>query len=428
MEIYVVQQGDTIQSIADKYGISAQKIIQDNGLDKPYNLVNGQSIVIEYPQQVYTVKEGDTLMDIANAFQVSIIQLLASNPYLADREFIYPGDTINIPSNKKSKITTHGNTVPYINKKTLRKTLPYLTYLSILNFTATKEGEIISYYDDTEVIQITKNYGVAPLMLLTTLTITGEANIRVAFDLLLNEEYQEKQIEKILNILKTRGYYGLNFSLQYISISNLKYYESYFTKLTNRLNKEGYHVFLTVNPELTTDYKNDVLFEKIDYSALNQLAQNIIFMSYEWAARISPPSPISSIYEIDTFLNYILQYIPPEKVIIGVATIGYDWELPFVPGTSNVNSLTLSSVYELAHDIGAVIKYEEDSQTPYFYYTINGNEQHLVWFVNSKSIYATLELISKYNLSGISIWNITIFNPELWLIVDSQYEIVKVEI
>jgi spore germination protein len=425
MEIYIVQPGDTIQSIAKQFAISTEKLIQDNDLKVTDQLVNGQSLVITYPKQVYTVKEGDTLNNIANSFQVSVIQLLANNPYLSDREYIYPGDTIIISYDRKGTITTHGNTVPYINKDTLRKTLPYLTYLSVLNFTATKEGEIISYYDDTEIIQVTKEYGVAPLMLLTTLTITGEANIRVAFDLLLNEQFQDRQIENILDILKTKGYYGLNMSVQYISISNLQIFENYFTKLVNRLNEEGYPVFLTVDPEFTM-VNNVVGFEHIDYSILNQLAQNIIFMSYEWATRITPPSPISSYQAVDAFLNYILQYIPPDKIIIGIATIGFDWELPFVPGASNVNSLTQNRVYDLVRAVGATIKYDEVSQTPYFSYSFGQNVQHLVWFIDSKSINATLELVSKYNLLGISVWNITIFNPQLWTIVDSQYEIVKI--
>jgi spore germination protein len=426
MEIYVVQPGDTIQTIAENFDISVEKLIQDNGLNEPARLTIGQSLVIAYPQQIYTIEEGDTIEDIANNFDVPLIQLLANNPYLSDREFIYPGDTIIISyNNDKGIITTHGNTVPNISRDVLRKTLPYLTYLSILNFTTTNEGDIISYYDDTEVIQIAKDYGVAPLMLLTTLTLRGEANITGAYDLLLNEDFQNRNIENALTILKTKGYLGINISFQFITISNIQLYENYFTKIRNRLNEEGYQVFVTVNPDISI-VNNEVSFEKVDYSILNQLAQNIIFMSYEWAARTIPPSPISSFYEMDIFLDYVLNYIPAEKIIIGVATIGYDWELPFVSGFSDVNNLSFERVNDLAGNVGAVISYDEVSQSPYFLYTSGDNIKHVVWYVNSKSINATMELVSKYNLRGISVWNIMIFNPQLWLIISSQYQIEKV--
>jgi spore germination protein len=295
----------------------------------------------------------------------------------------------------------------------------------VLNFTTTNEGDIISYYDDTEVIQMAKDYGVAPLMLLTTLTLQGEANITGAYDLLLNEDFQNRNIENALNILKTKGYYGINISFQFITISNIQLYENYFTKIRNRLNEEGYQVFVTVNPDISI-VNNEVSFEKVDYSILNELAQNIIFMSYEWAARTIPPSPISSFYEMDIFLDYVLNYIPAEKIIIGVATIGYDWELPFVSGFSDVNNLSFERVNDLAGNVGAVISYDEVSQSPYFLYTSGDNIKHVVWYVNSQSINATMELVSKYNLRGISVWNIMIFNPQLWLIISSQYQIEKV--
>ena len=303
--------------------------------------------------------------------------------------------------------------------------MPYLTYISVLNYTATNSGDIISYYDDTEIIQISKTYGVAPLMLLTTLTIQGEANLGVDFDILLSEDFQNRQIENILTILKSKGYFGLNLSLQYINLANIQLYEDYFTKVTNRLNSEGYQVFVTINPNIN-EANNEVTFQKIDYSIINRLAQNIIFTSYEWAFNINPPSPITSVYQTELFLNYILDYIPSSKIIIGIATLGYDWELPYVAGISKVNVISFDNVNELANNYGAMIQFDNESQTPYFTYTAGEIINHVVWFINSQTINAILDLVSKYNLKGISIWNITIFNPQLWLIINSQYEIEKV--
>lgn len=424
MIIHVVESGETIQSIAEYYGITVEKLIQDNGLENIDNLAIGQSIVIIYPEVIHTVQDGDTLENIAADYNVSIIQLLANNPYLIDREFLYPGDEIAISFDRKATITTHGYTVPTINTETLQRTLRYLTYVSIINYTATSEGEIVSYYDDTEIIRISKAYGVAPLMLLTTFTLRGEANLRVDFDLLLNKVFQNTQIENIITIIKTKGYFGLNLSLQYISLSNIELYNEYFTNITNRLNEEGYPVFVTINPNITV-IDDEVTFQKVNYSLLNQLAQNIIFMSYEWAFNINPPASISSINNTEVFLNYVLNYIPPEELIIGVATLGYDWELPFVPGVSNVNYISFDNISNLASSYGSMINLDEESQTPYFTYTTSDTVNHVVWFIDSRTINATLDLVVEYNLKGISIWNITVYNPQLWRIVNSRFILKK---
>lgn len=425
MIIHVVKPGDTIQTIADYYGITADKIIADNGYKNPKDLIIGQSFVIVIPERIYTVKEGDTLESIATDYNLSTIELLANNPYLSDRNDIYPGDTIVISYNKKDTITTHGNTIPTINIETLKKTLPYLTYLSIVNYTATNEGEIISYYDDAEVIQLSKTYGVAPLMLLTTLTIQGVANIQTDLDLLMNIEFQHKQIENILSILKSKGYLGLNLTLHYVNLSNIELYESYLTIVTNKLNEAGYPVFVTINPNIT-DVNNELNFPKMDYSLINRLAQNIIFMSYEWPINITPPSPINSIYKTEVFLNYILNFIPAEKIIISIVTIGYDWELPYVPGISKVNYVSYDNVVDLAYNYGVTVDIDSKSLTPYFTYTTTENINHIVWFINSQTISGILDLITKYNLKGLSIWSIAVFNPQLWLIVNSNYNIAKI--
>lgn len=428
MLIHVVQQGDTIQSIAEYYGVPVDRLILDNGLENPDHLVIGQTIVITFPEKVYIVKEGDDLASIAKANDITLMQLFRNNPFLIDRKYIYPGETLVIKYTTNGTITTHGNTLPFIDTNTLRKTLPFLTYLSILNFTATKEGKIITYYDDTEIIRITKEYGVMPLMLLTTLTLKGEANIGIAYDILLNDDFQKNQIENILNLLETKGYSGINLSFEYINANNLKLYESYFTNLAKQLTDKGYYVFVTVNTNIS-NIDNNPNIERIDYSVLDQLAFNIIFMNYEWSTTINPPSPISSIHNINLFLDYVNDFISGEKEIIGLAVIGYDWELPFSAGLSSVYSLTLERAVNLALVVEAPISFDEISQTPYFTYTIEvyGNQvAHIVWFIDARTINSLLDLVIKYQLHGIGIWSITIYNSQLWLVINSQFEIEKV--
>jgi spore germination protein len=430
MIIHVVQQGETINSIADHYGMSVEQLLQDNNLPNPGNLVVGQSIVIAPPEQTYTVQEGDTLEEIATVYNVSVMQLLRNNPFLSDREYIYPGETLVIRyNNTKGSVTVHGNSFPFINIDILKKTLPYLTYLSVVNYTATTEGEIMSSYDDTLIIQLAKDYKVLPLMLLSTFTLIGEANLRVAYDLLINKDFQNKQIDNILNILRTKGYRGVNLSFQYVNASTLSYYESYLENVFNRLNEEGYSVFATVTPDFSV-VDQVVNFDLVDYSIMNQYANSIIFMNYEWATILSAPSPITSISSAQVFLDYIKNSVSLDKVVIGIPTIGYDWQLPFLAGVSEVTSLTMNNAITLASVVDTEIQFDEVSQTPYYFYSVNINNsqrQHVVWFIDARSIKALAELVSTNNLLGSGVWNIMEFNSQLWLIFNTQYEIVKIE-
>ncbi len=428
MLIHVVNVGDTLESIAAYYGMPAATIIRDNGIENPDNLAVGQSIIIAFPEITHIVREGDTLIGIANIYGVNVMQLLRNNPFLAEQQYLTPGEMLVVKYPTRSTMIIHGNTVPYINRTTLRKTLPSLTYLSVLNYTATAEGEIITYYDDSEVIQMARAYYVVPLMLITTLSIQGEANVGVEYDLLLNQAFQERYIDNILIILREKGYSGVNISLQYVNVSNINLYEDYLRNITARLNEAGYQVFVTVNPNIRST-PNGVTFESVDYTVLNSFAQNIIFMHYQWATNINPPSPVTSIYNLNVFIDYLLQYIPPDNVIVGIPTIGYDWELPYSAGFSTVYSLTFERAINMAAGFRATIQFDEVSQTPFYFYTINrygNNILHVVWFIDARSINSLLRLITSYQLGGSGIWNITLYQTQLWLAINSQFEIEKI--
>lgn len=425
MDIHVVQPGDTIDTIAVKYDVSVTRLIQDNGLIAPYNLVIGQTIVIVYPEITYTVQEGDSLESIANDQGITLMQLLRNNPFLFDREFIYPGETLIISyKNSNIMISTNGYTNPYINRDILKKTLPFLTYLSVFGYRTTGDAEIIGI-DDTEIVQIAKAYGVAPIMLLSTVTGQGVGNIEAVYSILSNEELMNLHIENILNILRTKGYYGINITLQYLNAQNTQIYENYITKLVYSLNKEGYMVFITLSPNIIYD-TNQITFERIDYSALGQLVNGITLLSFNWGYSYGAPAPVTSVTLLREFYDYAVTLILPEKIFMGIPLMGYDWELPYVVGISRANSLTYDNAIALAAEVGAVIQFDEVSQTPYFEYveSLTGIPiQHIVWFIDARTIDALAKLVPEYGFQGLGVWNIMYFFTQMWLVINSQYEI-----
>lgn len=221
MIIHVVQSGDTVDSIAAKYGISVTRLIQENELRRPYNLVEGDALVILYPEVTHTVVEGDTLEGIASSYGISIMELLRNNFFLSDREYIYPGEelVIRYQDSKIGSISTNGYAYPFINRDILRKTLPFLTYLTIFNYRINAQGNL-NDIDDREVIQIAKEYGVVPIMLISTVSERGGQDIAIEQNILNNEETQENLIKNILSKMESKGYLGLNIDFQYIHPSN----------------------------------------------------------------------------------------------------------------------------------------------------------------------------------------------------------------
>lgn len=427
MIIHVVQPGETIYTIAAGYNVSVSKLVEDNGIQNAEELVIGQTIVIATASQYYIIQEGDTLESIASAFGVTKMQLLRNNPILSDREFMYQGEEIVISYNTQGNVSINAYAYPFIERDVLRKTLPYLTFLTIFNYRVLASGEVVGN-DETEVIQIAKDYGVAPLMSISTVNYQGISDIEVLNSVLYEEEILQQHIENILAVLEEKGYYGLNISVVDLTHENFEAHERFLSRLSIRLKEKGFVFMITISPRIVVS-SNDVSIESIDYTSLGLIADYLMILSYAWGAFAGPPSPPSPAYLSRALLENALLKIPAEKLYTGISVIGYDWQSPYVLGITKANSLTTDAAIELAVQTGSIILFEENSKAAFFeYFTpVMGIQlQHIVWFSDARTIDALIKIIPELGIEGAGIWNIMHYFAQMWLVINSQYNINKI--
>ena len=282
MDIYVVRSGDTLSRIAQSAGVPESRIISDNELSDPSRLVPGQTLVIQYPRRVHTVAAGDTLRTVAEQYAVTINQLLRNNPQLNGLPTIYPGQTlvIDYEQAKQGEMAVNGYAYPYIDRSVLRKTLPYLTFITLFTYGFTPEGNLIDL-DDEEVIRIAREYGVAPIMLISTLTESGTFSNQLASAVLNNPEAQNRLIDQILENLRAKNYYGLDVDFEYILPQDRSAYVDFIRNVTPRLNAEGYQVITALAPKTSSDQPG-LLYEAHDYRGIGQASNYVLLMTYEW--------------------------------------------------------------------------------------------------------------------------------------------------
>lgn len=143
MTIHVVQQGETLSTIAEQYGVTPERLIIDNELPNPDNLVVGQSMIVRIPTAVYTIRAGDTLDGIAQANNVTVDEILRNNPWAAGEDTLVPGQTLLIGYDEGPKLDTaliNGYLYPFIDRVVHRKSLPFLTYQSLFTYGFTPQG------------------------------------------------------------------------------------------------------------------------------------------------------------------------------------------------------------------------------------------------------------------------------------------------
>ncbi|MDP2930651.1 MAG: LysM peptidoglycan-binding domain-containing protein [bacterium] len=95
---YIVQEGDTIWSIADKFGISLNTVLWANNLSASSVLASGKKLVIlPVSGATHLVKAGETMSQIVAKYKGDLQETLAFNE-IDDESQVYAGDIVIIPN------------------------------------------------------------------------------------------------------------------------------------------------------------------------------------------------------------------------------------------------------------------------------------------------------------------------------------------
>lgn len=104
--LYIIREGDTVSSIAARFGVSAARIMEQNPYIDPQNLVINQPICVPYAEtcvnccpQGYesgSVRYGESYADILIRYDVSYQSFRQANPRLSPTALV-PGQRFCVP-------------------------------------------------------------------------------------------------------------------------------------------------------------------------------------------------------------------------------------------------------------------------------------------------------------------------------------------
>lgn len=383
MVIYTVRAGDTIDTIASRYGISANDIAYDNQIPFPYALAVGASLLLT--QASYTLGSDDILI-----------------------------------SNSERSVYSGGYAYPFISRWVLEQTLPYLTDLFIFSYGFTVDGALVPpTLDDTFMITLAKNYGAAPVLTLTPFGPDGQFSNYLITQIVNNETAKAKLIEELVNQITERGFEGVDIDFEYILAEDRIPFATFVSEVRTAINALGYPVSVALAPK-TSDAQTGLLYEGKDYALLGEAADYVLLMTYEWGYTFGPPMAVAPLNKVRQVVEYALTKIPAEKINLGIPNYGYDWTLPFVRGTSKAQNIGNVEAVQIAIAQGAEIQFDPIAQSPFFTYVQNGLT-HEVWFEDVRSIHGKFGLVREYGLRGMSYWQIMRLFRANWLLQEGEF-------
>lgn len=378
MEIYIVQSGDTVNSIALENGVSVDSVIYNNQLEYPYALAIGQALLL----------------------------------------------TKGTVSNERKTVSVNGYAYPFINTFVLNQTLPYLSALSIFSYGFTAEGDLLPPpLDDTFMIEAAIQYQAAPILTLTPFGPDGQFSNYLITQLVNNWEARENLIQQIIATIQEKGFQGVDVDFEFILAEDREAFAEFVTRLREELNALGYTVSVALAPK-TSDNQAGLLYEGKDYALLGEAANSVLLMTYEWGYTYGPPMAVAPINKVREVVEYAITRIPEYKIDLGIPNYGYDWTLPFVKGESQARTIGNIEAIQIAIENNAEIQFDTVAMTPFFRYTREGLE-HEVWFEDVRSMEAKFNLVKEFDLRGMGYWQIMKLFRANWLLLADTFWIKK---
>jgi len=288
----------------------------------------------------------------------------------------------------------------------------------------------------------------------TLLTNSGWLNQRILTD----DETSARAIAEIVEYVVAEGYDGFDLDLEAVRPDDRDAYTAFVARLASALHDRGKPLALAI-PAKASDTRTGWA-GAYDYAALGQHADLIAIMAYEFHGAWGGPGPVAPFDGVERTIAFATSQIPPEKVLLGLASYGYDWNTT----SGGARYLGHPEVAALSERHGVALATDPTSRSATLRYQAPGGEkpplpvrppmpkheivkrepppcaiadpapapkptprptpapeaiqQHEVWLEESSSAAARLPLVDRYRAGGVATWRLGHEDAPTWAVLE----------
>jgi spore germination protein len=179
----------------------------------------------------------------------------------------------------------------------------------------------------------------------------------------------------------------------------------FLTSLREDLHAHGKELSVTVPARTADEARSEAL--AYSYQRLGAVADQLRVRAHYHAWDTSEPGPVAPVAWVEDVARYAVQRVPRGKLMLGIATYGYDWADG--PGVE----LQTADAVALARQVGAEPRWDEDAAAHGFSYRRAG-EDHTVWYEDARSAQVKYAVAVREGLRGVTVWRLGGEDPGVW--------------
>lgn len=323
----------------------------------------------------------------------------------------FTGDEGYIPSSQAS-LDAHGNQLTYVTPFRYRLHPSGNGQLSVHG---------VSDQEIKQLMTSARKQNVKVLVLVHNLLYDQGTDGRwVAHQTLSDPAKRWALVTNIYNVIRNNDFDGVEIDIENIYSYDKQLFNQFMAELSAKLRPAGYRISVAL-PAKLSDTPNKSWADSFEYGTVGRYADQVVIMAYDEHGYSSGPGAIASKQWVENVVRYTLTKIQANKVLLGLPAYGFDWNYDRPAPRYLSHDLAMQT----ARQYGSSINWNDAAQVPYFTYTDENGSWHQVWFENSSSWAAKLDLVNKYNLQGIAIWRLGMEDSKGWQVIADKFKAKK---
>lgn len=166
--------------------------------------------------------------------------------------------------------------------------------------------------------------------------------------------------------------------------------------------------------------------DSYDYAFFGRESDAIVLMNYDQHWLTSPPGPVAAQEWFVENLRQVLEEVPAQKLVVGIANYAYDW--PEEPKKNAAKKeipkelpreMTVQEALLRASESESDIDFDSTSLNPHYSYSDDSDHTHQVWMLDAVTAYNELRASERLNVQGTALWRLGSSDTSLWPVWDS---------
>ncbi|HEY2119120.1 MAG TPA: glycosyltransferase [Candidatus Acidoferrum sp.] len=156
-----------------------------------------------------------------------------------------------------------------------------------------------------------------------------------------------------------------------------------------------------------------------DYAFFGRETDAIILMNYDQHWLTSQPGPIAAQDWFVENLRQILQVVPAQKIVVGIANYAYDWAEKTKKEPGHAEAFSIQEALLHAYESETDVEFDPVSLNPHYSYSDEHDRDHQVWMLDAVTAYNQLRASERLGVQGTALWRFGSSDSSLWPIWDA---------